>query len=102
MYLRNVLNLMPKRKNDAVFCNYYGQLDGELLGDNIGIYCVDEAYQRILEKHENHLIKTQENLIKNLRKSFSEDIKSFKFALSNIDERLNKLEQFYDLIKDKK
>lgn len=70
------------------YCSYYGRLNGELYGRNIGLYMVDDAFGRIVDKHEKSLIKLQE-IIKN---SFTETIKVFNKRLDILSERIAALE----------
>lgn len=82
-------------------CNYYGRLHGPLLGDNIGVYCVDEAFSRLLDKYEERLKESQNRLIVTLKKSFSDEIKSFKESVIDLKIRISKLEVMI-VTKDKK
>lgn len=75
------------------FCNYYGQLDRELLGDNIGIYIVDEAFTRLLEKYKQHLIEEQAKIIKDLHRTFKKDIEEFKMSVQSLSDRFVKMEK---------
>lgn len=80
-------------------CNYYGRLHGPLLGDNIGILCVDEAYKRLLEKHELLLAQSQEKLIKEFKKSFKDDINEFTNQVKRLADNLKLIFESIDEIK---
>ena len=81
-------------------CNYYGPFDGPLIGDNIGIYCVDELFKRRLEKHEYRIVE-------NIKIEFSEELSTINkeiFKLKNRMgewERLSKKERKKNKIKNK-
>lgn len=72
---------------------YYGSHDGELLTDqSLGIYMIDEAYQRILDKHEIELINKQASIISDLKKTFSNDIKNISKKFDVINDRIKIME----------
>lgn len=75
------------------YCSYYGRLNGKRYGSTIGETLLDEMYKKVLEKHEAQLIKDQQALIGELKKTFSVEIKEFKKSISLIEDRLNKLEK---------
>ena len=79
--------------NTRAYCNYYGELEGELLGNNLGLTMVDEAYQRILDKHEDRLFKDQGKIISDLKKTFSDELKRFNKELSFLSKRVVDLEK---------
>jgi ribosome recycling factor len=75
-------------------CNYYGSLADNRKGFSLGETLLDEMYRKVLAKHEGILVKNQEAMISELRRTFSKDIKEFKSSLKSIDERIRKLERF--------
>lgn len=74
-------------------CNYYGTLKGRRYGNSIGLYIVDEAYKRLLEKHEEKLAKLQHKMIADLRLSFSDEIRAFKKDYEKMAKRLSDVER---------
>lgn len=73
--------------------SYYGFNEGKLLTDQtIGIYMVNEAYHRILKKHESELIKKQESIISNLKNTFAEDLKKMSKQYNLVTDRLKSIE----------
>ena len=55
---------------------YYGTYStDEKPTSTLGIYLVDEAYKRILDKHEEELIKRQTELIVKFKNSIPDDMK---------------------------
>jgi len=74
------------------FCNYYGQLGGELLGEPWGIFAVNEAFARIVEKQEAALIKKQQAIIETLKRTFIDEIKDAKKAIDKLAKRVLVLE----------
>lgn len=74
-------------------CSYYGRLLGKRIGFTIGEMLLDEMYRKVLNKHEAQLIKDQEVLISDLKKTFSVEIRDFKKCISSIEDRLIKLEK---------
>lgn len=83
----------------SIDCNYYGKLDEKLQGDNVSVYCVNEAFARLLNKYEQVLdVKTQE-IIKKAIKTFEEDKNELKKAIKEVNAKLKGIET---KIKDKK
>lgn len=74
-------------------CSYYGTFIGKRYGFSIGETLLDEMYKKVLDKHEAKLIKDQEILISELKKTFSVEIREFKRFISSVEDRLNKLEK---------
>lgn len=74
-------------------CSYYGTLLGKRHGSTIGETLLDEMYRKVLDKHESQLIKDQEVLIGELKKTFSVEIRDFKKSINSLEERLTKLEK---------
>lgn len=75
-----------------LYCNYYGRLEGELLGDNVAIMAVDEAMLRIVEKNEDKLIKIQEKIVEQLRNSFRDEIREFRNTVKLLNQRMTEIE----------
>lgn len=75
------------------FCSYYGSYRGKLKTSyDVGLNMVDEAYQRILDKHEEKLIKCQKKIICELRKAFVSDIRKMNDQFRIISNRLRDIE----------
>lgn len=72
------------------FCNYYGRLQTKLYGDNLVVYMIDEAMKRILDKHEAHLIRTQERMVSTLKKTFDDEIGRFTKEINKLVEKVKK------------
>lgn len=81
------------------FCNYYGQLHGQLIGNNVGVLIVDQCFIELLEKYETRLSKHQVKLLASLKKSFIDDIKLFKKKVDMINTRFTDLEKKVNEIK---
>jgi hypothetical protein len=81
-------------------CSYYGEMGGEKPAESACSYVVDEAYLRILEKHQEKLGKEQAVMIAELRKTFRDDIRMFNAkvedvigSISDVSRRLDALEK---------
>ena len=72
---------------------YYGELGGKLYGDNLGVFAVDEAFKRVLDKHEDHLVKTQAKIIADLRRSFADETKDLVKNIQVLSKRISDLEK---------
>jgi hypothetical protein len=57
--------------------SYYGDLNGKLLGENLGSYLVDETFNEILKRNNDVILLNQQKIIKNMEKSFELMMTSF-------------------------
>lgn len=90
------------RMQKVDYCNYYGRLEGELKGNNLGVHFVDEAFKRIIDKHDEDLKKKNLKLINEVKKMFIEDIKRFTELVEGMEKRIRCLEKINkDLEKEK-
>ena len=74
-------------------CTYYGSLTEPLQGDNLGVFLLDEAFTRVVEKHEAKLEKIQDRIIARLKATFDTEIKEFYATVRKLDLRITELEK---------
>ena len=81
-------------------CNYYGILKGRKPKTTLGEYILDSAYQRILDKHEESLIKRQDDIVLKLKRFFNEECKKLELRIHDLNKRLQGMEQLSEVIGD--
>lgn len=74
-------------------CSYYGRLQGSNPKTTLGIYLVDEAYKRILDKHTADLSLAQSRIIKSLKDFVRIELASFSKQLKGMEDRLDELKK---------
>lgn len=74
-------------------CSYYGTLDQVKPHFSIGEMLLDDMYRKVLDKHEEQLVKDQQILISELRKTFAIEMREFKKSVLLLDEKMKKLEK---------
>ncbi len=73
--------------------SYYGRLDGELLGRGLGEYMLDQAWDKIIERHETKLDKIRCEFASKVRDELRCEIAEFRLTLSRINARLVVIEK---------
>ena len=61
------------------------------------MYGVEEAYARILKKHEKHLKETNDALIKKAKDVFKTEIKQFRTELQSLRWKVEKIERYINI-----
>jgi len=77
--------------------SYYGDNEGELKGDGIGYYCVNEFIDRLIEETKSKLSKVQNKLLKDLKAESLKKIKAMEDDIRILQNRCKSLEKEQDL-----
>lgn len=85
---------------EEAICGYYGSYEGKVIGDDIGISMLTEAWERMLIKQEKELIIRQDKMIDAIRKSFQQELSNFKSSKKDLLDKIENVDKIVKSILD--